>query len=188
MYVFFSTSVVVICFLLLSVSIVPEVLVQQNTRKDSEKAKFFDSGNGIVGKEFLNCKIIKPNKTSIFFHSLLEAIKIYWTWKRKHQVAWNSIICVWSNPRSIGVLEISEKGNIYPHKRLQTIMLLVVIWYLDDPFRLFLLRAIKYSIYSINEPREILNCVINHFLPFHFWQKWYFLRQLNSDSLFLTLI
>jgi len=74
---FFSTSVVVICFLLLSVSIVPEVLVQQNARKDIEKAKFFDSGNGIVGKEFLNCKIIKPNKTSIFFHSLLEAIKIY---------------------------------------------------------------------------------------------------------------
>ena len=78
-FVFFSTSVVVICFLLLSVSIVPEVLVQQNTRKDSEKAKCFDSGNinGIVGKEFLNCKIIKRNKTSIFFHSLLEAIKIY---------------------------------------------------------------------------------------------------------------
>ena len=47
---FFSTSVVVICFLLLSVSIVPEVLFQQNARKDSEKAKFFDSGNSVVGK------------------------------------------------------------------------------------------------------------------------------------------
>ena len=47
---FFSTSVVVICFLLLSVSIVPEVLFQQNARKDSEKAKYFDSGNSMVGK------------------------------------------------------------------------------------------------------------------------------------------
>lgn len=47
---FFSKSVVVICFLLLSVSIVPEVLFQQNARKDGEKAKFFDSGNSIVGK------------------------------------------------------------------------------------------------------------------------------------------
>ena len=42
--VFFSTSVVVICFLLLSVSIVPEVLFQQNARKDSEKAKFLTAG------------------------------------------------------------------------------------------------------------------------------------------------